>query len=54
MKRDHLSVAFGVMGGWNHPQAHLHVISNIVDHGLNNPAGARGVALRQVDFPAPT
>jgi Gamma-glutamyltranspeptidase/Carboxypeptidase regulatory-like domain len=35
MKRDHLSVGFGVMGGWNQPQAHLQVISNIVDHGLN-------------------
>ena len=35
MKRDHLSVGFGVMGGWNQPQAHVQVISNIVDHGLN-------------------
>jgi gamma-glutamyltranspeptidase/glutathione hydrolase len=35
MKRDHLGVGFGVMGGWNQPQAHVQVISNIVDHGLN-------------------
>ena len=35
MKRDHLRVGFGVMGGWNQPQAHVQVISNIVDHGLN-------------------
>ncbi|PYQ56209.1 MAG: hypothetical protein DMF58_21260 [Acidobacteria bacterium] len=35
MRRDHLSVGFGVMGGWNQPQAHVQVISNIVDHGLN-------------------
>src|SRR5436309_334508 len=35
MKRDHLSAGFGVMGGWNQPQAHVQVISNIVDHGLN-------------------
>jgi len=35
MKRDHLSIGFGVMGGWNQPQAHVQVISNIVDHGLN-------------------
>jgi gamma-glutamyltranspeptidase/glutathione hydrolase len=35
MKNDHLSVGFGVMGGWNQPQAHVQVISNIVDHGLN-------------------
>jgi gamma-glutamyltranspeptidase/glutathione hydrolase len=35
MKRDHLRLGFGVMGGWNQPQAHVQVISNIVDHGLN-------------------
>jgi gamma-glutamyltranspeptidase/glutathione hydrolase len=35
MKRGHLSAGFGVMGGWNQPQAHVQVISNIVDHGLN-------------------
>src|SRR4029077_7903998 len=35
MKRDHLRVGFGVMGGCNHAQAHVHVIANIVDHGLN-------------------
>ncbi len=35
MKRDHVRVGFGVMGGWNQPQAHVQVISNIVDHGLN-------------------
>jgi gamma-glutamyltranspeptidase/glutathione hydrolase len=35
MKRDDLSIGFGVMGGWNQPQAHVQVISNIVDHGLN-------------------
>ena len=35
MKRDHVRVGFGVMGGWNQPQAHVQVISNMVDHGLN-------------------
>jgi gamma-glutamyltranspeptidase/glutathione hydrolase len=35
MKNDHLSIGFGVMGGWNQPQAHVQVITNIVDHGLN-------------------
>jgi gamma-glutamyltranspeptidase/glutathione hydrolase len=35
MKRDQVRVGFGVMGGWNQPQAHVQVISNIVDHGLN-------------------
>jgi gamma-glutamyltranspeptidase/glutathione hydrolase len=35
MKRDHVRVGFGVMGGWNQPQAQVQVISNIVDHELN-------------------
>jgi len=35
MKRGHVRVGFGVMGGWNQPQAHVQVISNLVDHGLN-------------------
>ena len=35
MKRDHQRIGFGVMGGWNQPQAHAQVVSNIVDHGLN-------------------
>jgi gamma-glutamyltranspeptidase/glutathione hydrolase len=35
MKRDHVRVGFGVMGGWNQPQAHVQVISNIVDHAMN-------------------
>jgi gamma-glutamyltranspeptidase/glutathione hydrolase len=35
MKRNDLRVGFGVMGGWNQPQAHVQVISNMVDHGLN-------------------
>ena len=35
MKRDAIRIGFGVMGGWNQPQAHVQVISNIVDHGLN-------------------
>ncbi len=39
--------AFGVMGGWNQSQAHVQVISNIVDHGMNIQAGARSPALRR-------
>jgi gamma-glutamyltranspeptidase/glutathione hydrolase len=35
MKRDHQRIGFGVMGGWNQPQAHAQVVSNIVDHRLN-------------------
>jgi gamma-glutamyltranspeptidase/glutathione hydrolase len=35
MKRDNQRIGFGVMGGWNQPQAHAQVVSNIVDYGLS-------------------
>jgi gamma-glutamyltranspeptidase/glutathione hydrolase len=51
MKRDHLSVAFGVMGGWNQPQAHVQVISNIVDHGLNIQQALEAPRFVKLTFP---
>ena len=35
MRRGPLTIGFGVMGGWNQPQAHAQVVSNIVDHGYS-------------------
>jgi gamma-glutamyltranspeptidase/glutathione hydrolase len=35
MKRGDVRVGFGIMGGWNQPQAHVQFISNLVDHGLS-------------------
>ncbi|MCX8109533.1 MAG: gamma-glutamyltransferase, partial [Verrucomicrobiae bacterium] len=35
MERDHVKVAFGIMGGWNQAQAHAQFVANIVDYGLN-------------------
>jgi gamma-glutamyltranspeptidase/glutathione hydrolase len=51
MKRDHLSIGFGVMGGWNQPQAHVQVISNIVDHGLNIQAALEAPRFVKLTFP---
>ena len=51
MKRDHLSVGFGVMGGWNQPQAHVQVISNIVDHGLNIQQALEAPRFVKLTFP---
>ena len=50
MRRDHLSVAFGVMGGWNQPQAHVQFISNIVDHGLNIQAALESPRFVKLTF----
>jgi gamma-glutamyltranspeptidase/glutathione hydrolase len=35
MQRDHVHIAFGIMGGWNQAQAHAQFVSNLVDHGMN-------------------
>jgi gamma-glutamyltranspeptidase/glutathione hydrolase len=51
MKRDHRSIGFGVMGGWNQPQAHVQVISNIVDHGLNIQEALEAPRFAKLTFP---
>src|SRR4029079_19409846 len=51
MKRDHLSIGFGVMGVWNQPQAHVQVISNIVDHGLNVQEALEAPRFVKLTFP---
>ena len=51
MTRDHLSIGFGVMGGWNQPQAHVQVISNIVDHGLNIQQALEAPRFVKLTFP---
>ncbi len=51
MKRDHVSAGFGVMGGWNQPQAHVQVISNIVDHGLNIQQALEAPRFVKLTFP---
>ena len=51
MKRDDVSVGFGVMGGWNQPQAHVQVISNIVDHGLNIQQALEAPRFVKLTFP---
>jgi len=35
MRKDDLSIGFGIMGGWNQSQAHAQFVANIVDFGMN-------------------
>jgi gamma-glutamyltranspeptidase/glutathione hydrolase len=35
MEKDGVRIGFGIMGGFNQPQAHAQFVSNIADHGLN-------------------
>jgi gamma-glutamyltranspeptidase/glutathione hydrolase len=34
MEKDGVRIGFGIMGGFNQPQAHAQFVSNIADHGL--------------------
>jgi len=35
MRKDGVSIGFGIMGGWNQAQAHAQFVANVVDFGLN-------------------
>lgn len=34
MKKDGVTIGFGIMGGWNQAQAHAQFVSHVADHGL--------------------
>ncbi len=35
MSKGDIHIGFGIMGGWNQPQAHAQFVANVVDFGLN-------------------
>lgn len=35
MEKDGIKIGFGIMGGFNQPQAHAQFVSNVVDFGMN-------------------
>jgi len=51
IKRDQVGIGFGVMGGWNQPQAHVQVITNIVDYGLNIQQALEAPRFVKLTFP---
>jgi gamma-glutamyltranspeptidase/glutathione hydrolase len=50
MSRDHVRIAFGIMGGWNQPQAHAQFVSNVVDHGMNIQAALEAARFIKITF----
>jgi gamma-glutamyltranspeptidase/glutathione hydrolase len=50
MAKDSVRIAFGIMGGWNQPQAHAQFVSNIVDHGMNIQAGLEAARFTKQTF----
>jgi gamma-glutamyltranspeptidase/glutathione hydrolase len=45
-----MSIAFGIMGGWNQSQAHAQFVSNVVDHGMNIQAALEAARLTKLSF----
>ena len=35
MRKDDVTIGFGIMGGWNQSQAHAQFVANVVDFGMN-------------------
>ena len=45
-----ISVAFGIMGGWNQSQAHAQFVSNVVDHDMNIQAALEAPRFTKLTF----
>jgi gamma-glutamyltranspeptidase/glutathione hydrolase len=50
MTREDVRIAFGIMGGWNQPQAHVQFISNVVDHDMNIQAALEAARFTKITF----
>jgi len=50
MSREEVRIGFGIVGGWNQPQAHVQFISNVVDHGMNIQAALEGPRFSKITF----
>jgi gamma-glutamyltranspeptidase/glutathione hydrolase len=50
MWKDNVRIAFGIMGGWNQPQAHVQFISNLVDHDMNIQAALEAARFTKITF----
>ena len=50
MSRGDVRIAFGIMGGWNQPQAHVQFVANVVDHGMNIQAALEAARFTKLTF----
>jgi gamma-glutamyltranspeptidase/glutathione hydrolase len=50
MQKGDLHVGFGIMGGWNQPQAHAQFVSSVVDYGMNIQAALEAPRFTKLDF----
>ena len=49
MRKDDVTIGFGIMGGWNQSQAHAQFVANVVDFNMNVQ-----MALESARFTKPT
>jgi gamma-glutamyltranspeptidase/glutathione hydrolase len=50
MSKGDVRIGFGIMGGWNQPQAHAQFVANIVDFGLNVQAAMEAARFTKSTF----
>lgn len=50
MQKDEVHIGFGIMGGYNQPQAHAQFVSDVVDYGMNIQAGLEAPRFTRLDF----
>ena len=50
MRKDDVTIGFGIMGGWNQSQAHAQFVANIVDFEHKPATGARIGAVHETNF----
>jgi gamma-glutamyltranspeptidase/glutathione hydrolase len=50
MRKDGVTIGFGIMGGWNQAQAHAQFVSNIVDFGMNVQAAIDAPRFTKLSF----
>jgi gamma-glutamyltranspeptidase/glutathione hydrolase len=50
MRKDDVTVGFGIMGGWNQSQAHAQFVANVVDYGMNVQAALEAARFTKLTF----
>ena len=50
MKKDDVTIGFGIMGGWNQAQAHAQFVANVVDFGMNVQAAMEAARFTKSTF----
>ena len=50
MRKDDVTIGFGIMGGWNQAQAHAQFVANVVDFGMNVQSALEAARFTKATF----